>query len=224
MRFTPPLLCLALTGVTTFAALPVVAQDDERGFYATAYAQASRLASTDFDEIGNAGLGRGLEAEFDLGLGLGGDIGYRYGNGWAAEIEWNWRRHELQSLRGGAGARIDDGDFASNIFFVNGLRRLDPLGSGWTPYLGLGLGWVQEIDFDLNSAAAERAWSKQGEFGAQFIGGVEIPLSDNWHLTADLRYLRLGSVELPAEEGATGRLAKPDYRPLSFQIGLRRSF
>ena len=53
---------------------------------------------------------------------------------------------------------------------------------------------------------------------------MEIALSDNWHLTADLRYLRLGSVELPAEEGATGRLAKPDYRPLSFQIGLRRNF
>jgi len=121
-------------------------------------------------------------------------------------------------------ALVDEGDFASNILFVNGVRRFIRSDSGWTPYAGVGLGWVQEIDFDLNSGATERAWSRQGEFGVQFMGGVEMPLGDDWRLTADVRYLRLGSIELPAEEGVTGRLVKPDYNPLSFQIGLRRNF
>ena len=214
----------ALLGCITVTALPVLAQEEPRGFYATAYAQASRLESTSFDELGNARLGNGLTAEFDIGLGLGGDIGFRYGNGWAAEFEWNWRRHELQSLRGGRGALVDEGDFASNILFVNGVRRFIRSDGGWTPYAGVGLGWVQEIDFDLNTGATERAWSRQGEFGVQFMGGVEMPLGDDWRLTADVRYLRLGSIELPAEEGVTGRLVKPDYNPLSFQIGLRRNF
>jgi opacity protein-like surface antigen len=214
----------ALLGCITVTALPVLAQEEPRGFYATAYAQASRLESTSFDELGNARLGNGLTAEFDIGLGLGGDIGFRYGNGWAAELEWNWRRHELQSLRGGRGALVDEGDFASNILFVNGVRRFIRSDGGWTPYAGVGLGWVQEIDFDLNTGATERAWSRQGEFGVQFMGGVEMPLGADWRLTADVRYLRLGSMELPAEEGVTGRLVKPDYNPLSFQIGLRRNF
>ncbi len=224
MQYRHKILCSALTGILSASAMSASAQEEPAGFYVTAYAQASRLNSTSFDETGNAGFGRGLKADFDLGLGLGGDFGYRYGNGWAAEIEWNWRRHDLDSLSAGRALGVDEGDFASNVFFINALRRFARPGSNWIPYAGLGLGWVQEIDFDLNSGAIERAWSQQGDFGAQLVGGAELSLGDHWRLTADVRLLRLGEIELPAEEGVTGRLAKPEYNPLSFQIGLRRSF
>jgi len=207
---------------------PALAQSaasaEPRGFYATVYAQASRLGLTRFDEIGNAGLGPGLTARFDQGLGLGGDLGFRYGNGWAAELEWNWRRHDLKSLRSGGAALSTEGDFASNIFFVNGLRRFVGAAGSWTPYVGAGIGWVQEIDFDLNSGNTERAWSRQGQVGLQLIGGVEVPLGKAWRMVADIRMLQLGKVELPAEEGVTGRLAKPRYDPVSVQVGLRRVF
>jgi opacity protein-like surface antigen len=119
---------------------------------------------------------------------------------------------------------VNDGDFASNIFFVNGLRRFPGAVGKWTPYIGAGVGWVQEIDFDLNSVGADRAWSKQGKIGLQLIGGAEIPLNKDWSLAADIRMLRLGRVELPAEEGVMGRLSKPSYNPVSVQIGLRRIF
>jgi opacity protein-like surface antigen len=214
----------ALTGCFAIATMPALAQSEPPGFYVTAYAQASRLSSTSFDEIGNAHLGAGLKAEFDAGLGLGGDIGYKYGNGWAAEFEWNWRRHELKSLTRRGASTVNEGDFASNILFVNGLRHFTLSEGGWTPYVGLGVGWVQEIDFDINAGATERAWSKQGDIGVQLIGGVEFPLADAWSLTADVRLLRLGKHELTAEEGVTGRLAKPGYNPLSVQIGVRRRF
>jgi hypothetical protein len=82
----------------------LLAQTEPRGFYASAYVEASRLGCSTFDEIGNAGLGSGLRASFGSGLGSGGDIDYRYGNGWAAEFEWNWRRHNLKSLNGGSAA------------------------------------------------------------------------------------------------------------------------
>ncbi len=207
--------CLA----TSFA-LPAIAATEPRGFYASIYAQASRLSSTSFDESSGV-LGPGLRANFDTGFGFGGDIGFRYGNGWATEVEWNYRRHNLKSL---SGAVVNDGDFASNIFFVNGLRRFPGAVGKWTPYIGAGVGWVQEIDFDLNSVGADRAWSKQGKIGLQLIGGAEIPLNKDWSLAADIRMLRLGRVELPAEEGVMGRLSKPSYNPVSVQIGLRRIF
>jgi opacity protein-like surface antigen len=201
-----------------------LAQTEPRGFYATVYAQASNLGSTTFDEVGNAGFGSGLKATFGSGFGLGGDIGFRYGNGWASELEWNWRRHDLKSLNRSGSTLASSGDFASNIIFVNGLRRFIGQAGGWTPYVGAGLGWVQEIDFDINSGGTDRAWSKTGKAALQLIGGTEIPLGNAWRLAADVRLLRVGKVELPAEEGVTGRLSQPRYNPVSVQVGLRRAF
>lgn len=216
----------ALLGGLAVLASSAEAQTEDAGFYATVYAQASRLDSTTFDESGSARFGAGLRADFDTGFGFGGDFGYLYGNGWAAEVEWNWRRHELSSLRKGstALAAVTEGDFASNILFVNGLRRFTLQSGSVVPYVGVGLGWVQEIDFDLNSGTLERAWSDQGEIALQFIGGAEFPLGDAWRISADVRLLQVGDVELPAEEGVTGVLSKPEYNPLSVQVGIRRKF
>jgi hypothetical protein len=43
-------------------------------------------------------------------------------------------------------------------------------------------------------------------------------------MAADVRVLRLGGVELSAEENVIGKLSKPNYNPVSVQIGLRRAF
>jgi hypothetical protein len=67
--------CLAITST------PLRVQTESPGFYGTVYAQASRLGSTTFDELGNAGLGSGLRADFGSGIGFGSNVGYRYGNG-----------------------------------------------------------------------------------------------------------------------------------------------
>jgi len=214
----------AVLGCLAATATPALAQIEPRGFYATLYAQASWLGSSTFDEVGSAGFGSGVTASFGQGLGLGGDVGFRYGNGWAAEFEWNWRRHDLKSVRSSASTLATDGDFASNILFVNVLRRFPGAVGGSTPYVGFGVGYVQEIDFDINSGGAERAWSAQGKLGLQLIGGIEVPLGQAWRLAADVRLLRVGSVELPAEEGVTGRLSKPRYNPVSVQVGIRRAF
>lgn len=200
------------------------AQTEPRGFYGTLYLQASQLGSTSFNEVGNAGLGAGLNASFGAGRGLGGDIGFRYGNGWASELEFNYRRHDLQSVQRGGSTLASSGDFASATLFVNGIRRFTGQAGGWTPYVGAGLGWVQEIDFDIPSGGQNRAWSKSGQTAVQLIGGTEIPLGESWRLTADVRMWRAGRVELPAEEGVTGRLIAPRYNPVSVQVGLRRVF
>ena len=224
MNYLASICRTAVLGCIAATSLPSIAATEPRGYYATIYAQASRLGSTSFDNNVTGGLGAGLTAKFDTGFGFGGDIGFRYGNGWAAEVEWNYRRHDLKSLSG-SNPTVNDGDFASSILFINGLRRFPSASGGWTPYIGAGIGWVQEIDFDLNSGGTDRGWSKQGKIGLQLIAGAEIPMTKDWRLTADVRMLRLGSIELPAEEGAaTGRLSKPDYNPISVQVGIRRMF
>lgn len=203
-----------------------MAQAEPKGFYATIYGQHSRLGSFSFTESGALGAGSGLRAEFGSGVGFGGDIGYRYGNGWAAEVEWNYRRHSLDALRQGGSNLARDGDFASNIVLINGVRRFQMSG-GWTPYVGAGIGWVQEIDIDITpgNAGAERGYSAGSKSAFQLIGGVEYPLTPRWRLTADMRWLRAGSVRLDNEAGNPGGTASPlKYNPLSVQLGIRYSF
>lgn len=218
--FIGPLLCASLMPAAA------IAQADSKGFYATIYAQQSRIDASNFTESGAMGAGSGLRAEFGTGLGFGGDIGYRYGNGWASEIEWNYRSHALNALRQGSSKLTRDGDFASNILLINGLRRFS-MGGGWTPYVGAGIGWVQEIDIDMtpSNAGAERGYSAGSKSAFQLIGGVEYELTPRWRLTADARWLRVGSVRLDNELGNPGGSASPlKYNPISVQVGLRYSF
>jgi outer membrane autotransporter protein len=203
-----------------------LAQVEAKGFYITLYGQYSQIGSSTFTESGALGAGSDLRAEFGSGLGLGGDIGYRYGNGWAAEVEWNYRSHSLDSLRQGGVTLARNGDFASNILLINGLRRFASA-SPWTPYLGAGIGWVQEIDIDIkpDTGGTERGYSAGNKAAFQLIAGVEYSLTPNWRLTADARWLRVGSIEMDNETGNSGGSVKSlNYNPFSVQVGLRYSF
>ena len=116
------LLCAALLPA------PALAGAEPAGYYATLYGQYSQIGSSRFTESGALGVGSGLRAKFGSGVGWGGDLGWRYGNGWAAEVEWNYRSHSLDALRQGGAILAREGDFASNIFLVNGLRRFPGVG------------------------------------------------------------------------------------------------
>ncbi|MFC3149374.1 outer membrane protein [Piscinibacterium candidicorallinum] len=218
--FLGPLLCAGLLPADAQA------QTEPKGLYATLYGQYSKIGSSTVNETGARGAGNSLRAEFDSGSGWGGDIGWRYGNGWAAELEWNYRSHSLNGLRLGGANFTRDGDFASNILMVNGLRRF-PSTSTWTPYLGAGIGWVQEIDIDVkpDTGGTERSYSASSKFAFQLIAGVEYALTPQWRMTADARWLRVGSVRLDNEVGNSGGTVGPlTYNPLSVQVGVRYSF
>jgi opacity protein-like surface antigen len=207
---------LSMTALAAGLTLPAAAQDTGRGWYATLYGTLSQLSSTRLTE---SAAGPGLKADFDAGYGFGGAIGWRYGNGWAAELEWDYRRHNLGALKNAAGTTlVRDGDYASNILFLNGLYRLAPSG-GWTPYAGAGLAWVQEIDFDLGDSS----YSKGGKTGWQLIGGVERSLGGGWALNANVRWLNVGEPKLKAE-GTNGSVSGAKYNPLSLHLGVSRSF
>ena len=129
-------------------------------------------------------------------------------------------------LRQGGVNLARDGDFASNTVFINGLRRFSTA-SAWTPYVGAGIGWVQEIDIDITptGSGSERGYSDGNEFAFQLIAGVEYTLTSKWSLTADTRYMRVGSVDLDNETGnADGKAGPLKYNPFSVQIGIRYSF
>jgi opacity protein-like surface antigen len=72
---------------------------------------------------------------------------------------------------------------------------------------------------------ADRGYSGSSKTGFQLIGGVEYALSPRWHLTADARWLKLGSVRLDNEKANPGGVVSPlKYEPFSLQIGFRYKF
>ena len=138
------------------------------------------------------GLGIGWDnpnsgkATFNLGgggsLGLGdtaayiGDFGYKWSNGWRAELELNYADP-------GAGNGLN-GDLQETGLFVNAAYDI-PISdrANFTIGGGLGYGWA-DPNFSPNIANGVR-----GTFAWQGIAGFSFALSDNFELQADYRYV-----------------------------------
>jgi outer membrane protein W len=210
----------AIAAASTIAAFGASAHDTA-GFYANLYAGPSFLSSTNLTETRNAAGNVSGNASFDTGFGFGGAVGYRYGNGWAAELAWDYRSQGLKRV----GGTTADGDFASNTFFVNGYYRFAKWGIV-RPFVGAGVGWTEEIDIDINRNGRSLSYSRSGAVAVQGILGGEIDLSAKWSLVGDIRAMGVSSGSFSAENGNAGGTLSGDleYRPVSLNIGLSYRF
>lgn len=209
-----------IVAASTFSACDASAAE-KRGFYTNVYVGPSGLLSTNLTESRTQGGTASGSTSFDPGIGFGGAFGYRYGNGWAAELAWDYRRHGLKRLGGSS----VDGDFASNTFFLNGYYRFAKWGVV-RPFVGAGVGWAQEVDIDIKRNGRALSYSRSGGVAFQGILGGEVDLSANWSLVGDVRAMGVSSGSFKAEDaGAGGRISSdPSYRPVSINLGLSYRF
>jgi outer membrane protein W len=203
---------------------PAWAEDsmsNEGKFFGKLYGGTSMLGDQSISQTGVAAAGATSKASFDTGMLVGGAAGYYLTDNFSAELAWDYRSNGLTKANFSDGTNFNDGDFASNIFFVNGFYHLDPvMNSKFRPYVGAGLGYVQEIDFDLkNASGVETSYSQDGKIAYQFIAGTSYGLTENWDLTADVRYMRTDSINLKRETGGTAELRNVDYDPVSLTVG-----
>lgn len=215
---TKSLVCASLAGLSILATLPVVAQD-RSGLYVSAYGGSSSLASTSLTESRTSLSTLTGKGAFGSGIGLGGAFGYRYGNGWAAELAWDYRSHDVKRI----GGTPVQGDFASTTAFLNGYYRFQKLGIV-RPFVGAGLGYVTEIDMDLSRDGAEKEYSRRGGLGVQAILGGEVELTDRWNVSADLRWSQMGSGSFKSTSAGATLSGKPKYQPTSVNLGLTYRF
>jgi outer membrane protein W len=206
------------------AGVPAWADDsmsNEGKFFGKLYGGASILGDQSISQTGVAAPGATSDASFDAGMVAGGAAGYYFTDNISAELAWDYRSNNLDKANFSDGTNFNDGDFASNIFFVNGYYHLDPImNSKFRPYVGAGLGYVQEIDIDLkNTGGAETSYSQDGEIAYQLIAGTSYGLTNNWDLTADIRYMRADGINLKTESGGTAELRNVDYDPVSLTVG-----
>ena len=192
---------------------------DRAGLYISAYGGTSSLASTTATESRPAAPTLSGKISLGSGMGMGGAIGHRYGNGWAAELAWDYRSHTLQRI----GGSPVTGDFASTVAFVNGYYRFAKLG-GVRPFVGAGLGYVTEVDMDVGRNGSEQEYSRRGGLATQWMVGAELDLSERWSVGADLRWSQMGSGSFKSSQAGAALGGKPKYQPTSVNLGVTYRF
>jgi opacity protein-like surface antigen len=188
-----------VSSVATFA------QDGSDGFYLRLQGGASFLndASLSGAAFGNLG--------FDTGFLAGGAVGFDYPDSpFRSELEYSYRSGDADGKLG------ITGDLASTSLAVNGYYDFAPIsGSRVTPYIGAGLAYVTEIDFDVLTGPVGQ-YSKTGMFGYQLMLGAEVPVNDRWSINGELRYFDAGSQSLRSPVGTTLRT---DYATIDLLVG-----
>jgi outer membrane autotransporter protein len=209
---------IGAAALTLLITLP--AQAEDAGWYARAHGGLSSLSDSDgqFEE-GNDSTAINADADSGAFTGIAG--GYRFGNGWRTELAWEYRNNDLTGSIGDTS--YPTADFASSTVYVNGIYAFDN-GKAWTPYIGAGLAWAQEIDIDFERDGMEQSYSTSGDAGFQVFAGVEYALSNNWTLSAEARYSSIGSLDLDPESNAPGQMRDLDYQHTSLQIGMTYNF
>jgi opacity protein-like surface antigen len=186
--------------------------------YLRATGGLSLLPGTSLDSS-DAGALQQADASFDPGFAYTFGGGYRVTDDWSVEAELGYRTNPIDRVRS-TGQTLTEGDFASLGFFANGIYRV-PMAGRLRPYVGLGIGLLEEIDIDLGSGT-DVDYSDSA-LAAQAIVGVDYQLSSQWSLQLEGRYLQSFGQDLAAESG-NGVTYDADYQPFSISLGLTWSF
>lgn len=182
---------------------------DLGGIYIEAFGGASMLRDT---TVKGAVAGK---ATFGTGPVVGGALGYDSADLWfRPEIEFAYRSGDAGAFAGGA-----RGDFASTTVMLNAHYDFDRLGA-FTPYVGLGVGYVTEIDFDITGGVAPGQYNDTGGVAYQAMAGASYAATDRIGLSAELRYFDAGSRTL----ASSTRRITADYQTFELVLGARYRF
>ena len=212
-------LVAAAAGSFSIAVCSSPALADDNAPYVKALGGVGWLADTSI--AGSAGfLG---ETSLEAGWASGLAAGYDFGN-WRLEGEMLYRTNESDDFVGsGLPAGAEAGDFSSLSLAANALYEIDLFGSPRaTTFIGAGIVWIEEVDFDFNTPGGEVSYSAD-DWGVQLFAGANYTLSDRWTLSAEVRHLFGGSIDLEGEGTATGNI-EADYDHTMVQLGVEYRF
>lgn len=179
------------------------------------------LLQGDIDlETPGIGRRRGI-GRYESGLAYSGAVGVRFLDDFSAEIELTYRRTTLSRYRSGNQLSADEGDFASLIFMANVYYRFDT-GGPLRPYVGFGLGFVEEIDLDLELTPGVESGFDDNGFAYQAMVGVEYAFDFGLFLFAEGRFFRATAFELRGENGSGSGATRveADYTGFEARFGL----
>jgi opacity protein-like surface antigen len=175
---------------------------------------------TDYDGSSSISFPSG-DASLDTGAAVGMAGGYRFNRNFAADLEYTYRSNDISEVKGAGGAIIaDGGDLASVAIMTSGYYYFD-FANDWSPYIGLGVGFLQEIDSDVELVGVSDQKDLEDQlFAWQAMVGAEVPLDESWRFYGEGRFLSAPGVELSNGNGSYGL----DYHNLSLLVGIGYQF
>ena len=202
-----------ITSVTIGLSMHPAAAQDAGGYYTKVFGGLSSLRG---DSLTLGGATSTLS--YDTGATFGGAVGYDYANSpLRAELEFVYRSGDATGLPVGVGT---GGDFASTSLMINGYYMFETAGK-LKPYAGLGIGYVTEIDFDIEGGTAAGEYSDRGLLAYQAMVGAEYPISKRLSVYGEARYFSAGNADLTGPGGAT---LSADYDTFDVTAGIALKF
>jgi hypothetical protein len=162
------------------------------------------------------------EADYKTGVIVQGAVGRAWTPQFSTKLEWFYRSNSVASLDSG-NARISGGDLASTNAFLTATYRLGPPFEllGIAPFAGLGAGFMQEVDVDLDGFGGEE-FSARGRFAYQWLIGLERAVGARGRVFIEGCAVAAGTQELTSSAGS--RRLSVDYDTWGIIAGLRWSF
>ena len=200
-------------------ATPLAAADN---WFVRPYVGLSQMSDTSAGFSAIDGLSGDADIDLDTGFTGGLGVGYRYTDRFTVEVGWEYRSNDSETVLADS-SEFDDGNYASNVFYLNGHYHFATEGD-WRPYVGAGITWIEEIDIDLERGGEELSYAGDGDVGYQLFAGVDYRLNPEWTLQGELRYGSITGIDLDGESGDPGQIDDIDYQTTTLQIGLVYAF
>jgi len=212
-----------LMGTALVLALPFSAQAGTDGLYVGAAGGlniATDAKAKDPVATGNIG-GSGTVQYDNGGAGLL-SVGYGFGRGIRAEVEFGYRGNNVSGFKaGGVGIAPVTGDAHTYSLMTNVLYDFNT-GTRLTPYLGAGIG-VGFFTARLAGMGGTVYDGTDATFAYQGIAGASYALTPNLSLTADYRYFGTtdGSIKEPGNPGVKANVENGNH---TITAGVRWAF
>lgn len=193
---------------------------DYQGPYARLMGGLNFALDSDFDGNSPSSFPSG-EASLDTGAVVGLAVGYRFNRNFAADLDYAYRSNDIDTIKGAGGATIaDGGDLASVAIMANGYYYFD-FADSWSPYIGLGMGFLQEIDADVQLTGVNSQKDLEDQvFAWQAMVGAEVPIDTKWRFYGEGRFMSAPSPDLSNSNGSYS----VDYNNLSLIFGIGYQF
>lgn len=209
----------AILSLLCLVSLQVVGSE---GFYARIYGGASVLGNQDLSQSGFRGAGVTGESQASLGYRAGFSVGHYWNKNISSELTWDYITNTTETTFSD-GSTFSDGDYSSRLHFLNTYYHFNSSGS-WKPYVGAGIGIVEEVDVDFEDATGEQSFSDSGDLGYQIIIGGEYELKSNWAINIELTHIGFSGPSFEQESGSATINDDEGYSPWNINIGLKYSF
>ncbi len=159
-----------------------------------------------------------LNVSSGFGFTTGISLGYNISKRFTAEVGWEYKKNNISISSNDI---TSNGDYASNFIYVNGIYKLPTYGY-FTPYIGIGGSFIQEIDLDFGTGE-NGSFSQEGDIGVQGLVGLDFQFAERWSMNWEAKYVSFNKLNL-LNESNNDQLKNLKYNPFIFNIGIKYQF